>query len=168
MHRADRPNQSLPCVNDGRTDQCGHVGVAADNPVERDDIGRLDIVGKRHEVAVMKGQPTGMALAFGFLSGSVNVRTGGIHRSCVGEVSAKKLVRDRAHSATDIEQVRPATPSARNASSNMRVVFEGPRLRYCRRLMAAICSPNSASKACARQQSISILQRNRQPEQTSS
>jgi hypothetical protein len=54
--RIPRIYQSIdvPRVSDGRTDQGGHIRIAADDAVERNDIGRWDVVGEFNEVALTK------------------------------------------------------------------------------------------------------------------
>ena len=70
----DRPPRSFRCA----LDQRWHVGVAAHDLVEGDDVGRLDLRRERHEVPHSTREALAEAAALGFLVRNRHVRLSGV------------------------------------------------------------------------------------------
>ena len=94
-------------------DERRHIRVAADNPVEGDNIGGLDDVRERHEVADAVIDSIGMTLAFRLLTGGRDVGARGIHVHCRVGPSAQELVMHRPNAAADLEDRLPLDPAGR-------------------------------------------------------
>ena len=85
------------------TDEGRHIRVAADDAVERDDVGGFDDVGECHEVADAVVDSISVTLSRRLLAGGRDVRARGVHVHRRIGPRPQKLVVDRADAATDIE-----------------------------------------------------------------
>ena len=84
--------------------QPGHVVIAADDAIERDDIGVGDLFGFGHEIAVDKIHAPRMATPGRLLSRRGEVRRRRIDVGCRRNGSFEQLVMNRSHTAADIEE----------------------------------------------------------------
>jgi len=89
------------------TDERGHVRVAADDPVERDEVGGTDVIGVRDEVSGEVTDSVGVALPFGLRAGRRDVGPRCVHVDGARSPGAQQLVVDSANAAAHIENGLP-------------------------------------------------------------
>ncbi len=93
-------------------DERGHVGVAADDPIEGDEVDGVERRSDRHEIARDVADPIGMALPFGLATGGREIRSRCVDVDGGRGPGAQQLEVDRADAATDVED-RPALETIR-------------------------------------------------------
>ncbi len=78
--------------------------IAADDPVQRDDVCFLDILGDFHEVAVTATNAVRMPLSLSFVFHGVNIRSGGLYADSACSPCLQQLVLDRPDPTADVQQ----------------------------------------------------------------
>ena len=84
-------------------DERRHVRVAADDPIEGDEVGRVDGFRDRHEVARDVTDPIGMALPLGLATGGREIRSRRVDVDGCRGPCAQQLMVDGTDAATDVE-----------------------------------------------------------------
>ena len=104
-----RVDKSVPgtCQARRSSDKGRHVRIAADDPVERDDIDRLDLVRERQEVAGKITDPVGVALPLGFLASDLDVGSRRIDVDGAGGPRSQELVVHGPRATADLEDRAP-------------------------------------------------------------
>jgi len=108
----DHPVEHLRPVRRG-AHQPLHVRIAADHPVERDDVGGGKLLRELHEVPVEEGHPLAVSPLLGLGAGGLQVRRRDVDGSRPGEAVTEELVGNGAHPAPDVQQ-RPVPDALRS------------------------------------------------------
>jgi len=113
--RVTRVHEAIPATSQDRrsTDQGGHIRVAADDPVKRDQVGRVNVICERDEVAGEVVDAVGMTLPFGFGTRDRDVGARCVHVDRSGGPGPQELVVDRTHPTADFEDGAPVDTPCR-------------------------------------------------------
>lgn len=103
--RVTRIDEAVSSTRQGRrsTDQRSHFRVAADHPIERDKIGRFDLVRERDKVADEVPDAVGMALPLRLSARRRDVGAGCVDIDGRCGTRPKEFVVHRTHPTTNIE-----------------------------------------------------------------
>lgn len=82
----------------------GHARIAAEDPIERDHVGRLDLRCEADEVALPVAQPSGMAAPLGLFPRRGHEGGRAVDVDGAGEARREQLVMDGADAAADVDQ----------------------------------------------------------------
>ncbi len=90
--------------------QRGHVGVAADHAVERDDVGARESRGELHEIADVQLDAFAEAPSVRLASGGLHERRRGVDAHCPRGASVEQRVLNGPYTAPDVEHVETVHP----------------------------------------------------------
>jgi len=87
-----------------KPDQRLHLGIAADHPIEGDQVGNLDSLGEGDEVPAYEPDSVTMAPAGGLFRRDLEKGGGNIEVDGLLDVGTQQLVMNRADSTPDVEE----------------------------------------------------------------
>jgi hypothetical protein len=140
----------------GRGDERLHVGVAADDAVERDDIGGRNRIAERDEISVHERHPVGVSSSLRFLARGAHVRSRGVDVNGRASAVGQQLMVDDADARSNVEHrcVTDARAAQRGEQHPRRLVRPlpavAPQLLRCmpvveRRLVTFGCAAGHSS-----------------------
>jgi hypothetical protein len=103
----NRDRQSTPGQPCRRSHQSVDVGIAAHDPVEANQVGGLEGLGRGHEVAVHEAHPRGQTKPLGLLPGGGQIRPRGVGVDGRGGPGLEQQTVQPADPAADVEDGQP-------------------------------------------------------------